>query len=99
MDPDPFLRHTFWTITIGTTFSWLNFLGIHPGSIQRFVALPTVNKARKALIYFIVGTCVIKICSTTIGMLIYTKFKDCDPIMAGVSIFSSLNSNGTVFKA
>lgn len=86
MDPDPFLRHTFWTLTIGITVSWICHLGIHPGSVQRFVALPTFNKARKALIYFILGIGVIKVFTSLIGMLIYTKYKDCDPISAGVSI-------------
>lgn len=86
MDPDPFLRNTFWTVSIGTTFSWINSLGIHPGAVQRFVALPTHSKAKKALIYFVLGMCVVKILTGTIGMLVYTKYKDCDPIMAGVSV-------------
>lgn len=86
MDPDPFLRNTFWTVSIGTTFSWINSLGIHPGAVQRFVALPTHSKAKKALIYFVLGMAVVKILTGTIGMLVYTKYKDCDPIMAGVSV-------------
>lgn len=86
MDPDPFLRNSFWTVSIGTIFSWINSLGIHPGAVQRFVALPTYNKARSALIYFIIGMGVVKILTGTIGMLIYTKYKDCDPIMSNVSV-------------
>ncbi|VVC39883.1 Sodium/solute symporter [Cinara cedri] len=82
MDPDPFLRNTFWTVSIGTTFAWITQLGIHPGAVQRFVALPTYNKARKSLIYFVLGMGVVKLLTGTIGMLIYSKFKDCDPILA-----------------
>lgn len=88
MDPDPFLRNTFWTVSVGTTFAWITQLGIHPGAVQRFVALPTYNKARKSLIYFILGMGVVKLLTGTIGMLIYSKFKDCDPILANVSIIS-----------
>lgn len=88
MDPDPFLRNTFWTVSIGTTFSWVHNLGMHPGAVQRFVALPTYNKARKALIYFILGMGVVKFFTGAIGMLVYTKFKDCDPVMAGVSMLN-----------
>ncbi|XP_060833760.1 sodium-coupled monocarboxylate transporter 1-like [Rhopalosiphum padi] len=82
MNPDPFLRHTFWTVTIGTTFQWLTSLGIHPGAVQRFVALPTYGKARKAAIFFVFGMGVVKIMTGAIGMLIYAKYKDCDPILA-----------------
>lgn len=87
MDPNPFLRNTFWTVTIGTTFQWLSALGIHPGAVQRFIALPTHGKARKAAIWFVFGIGIVKILTGAIGMLIYTKYKDCDPLMANVSSF------------
>ncbi|KAL5235937.1 hypothetical protein ACI65C_003347 [Semiaphis heraclei] len=82
MDPDPFLRNTFWTVTVGTTFQWLSGLGIHPGAVQRFVALPTYSKARSAAIWFVFGMAVVKVLTGAVGMLIYTKYKDCDPLMA-----------------
>lgn len=82
MDPNPFLRNTFWTVSIGTTFQWLAALGIHPGAVQRFVALPTYAKARKAAIFFVLGMAVVKLLTGAIGMLIYAKYKDCDPLMA-----------------
>lgn len=85
MDPDPFLRHSFWTVSVGITFSWITQLGIHPGAIQRFVSLPSYNKARNALIYFVFGMAIVTVLTGSIGLLIYTKYKDCDPIMANVS--------------
>lgn len=85
MNPDPFLRNTFWTVSIGMTFAWVSALGIHPGAVQRFVALPSYYKARKSLIYFVIGMGVVKILTGSIGMLIYTKYKDCDPTLANVS--------------
>jgi hypothetical protein len=87
MDPDPFLRSTFWTVGIGTIFQWIPQLGMHPGAVQRFVALPSYKKARNALIYFLIGIAVVKILTGAIGLLIYTKYKDCDPISANVSVF------------
>uniref|UniRef100_A0A2S2QY91 Sodium-coupled monocarboxylate transporter 2 n=1 Tax=Sipha flava TaxID=143950 RepID=A0A2S2QY91_9HEMI len=82
MDPNPFLRNTFWTVSIGTMFQWVAQLGIHPGAIQRFVALPTYSKARSSLIYFVLGMAVVKVLTGTVGMLMYTKYKDCDPSLA-----------------
>lgn len=46
MDLDPFARNTFWTVAVGTSFTWLAQLGVHPGAIQRFIAVPTHAAAR-----------------------------------------------------
>lgn len=88
MDPDPFMRDTFWTVSVGTVLSWINSLGIHPGAVQRFVALPTLKKAQSAMVYFGLGMGVVKVLTGLVGMLIYAKYKDCDPTSAGVSELS-----------
>uniref|UniRef100_A0A2S2RBZ7 Sodium-coupled monocarboxylate transporter 2 n=1 Tax=Sipha flava TaxID=143950 RepID=A0A2S2RBZ7_9HEMI len=82
MDPNPFLRNTFWTIGIGMTIQWVTHLGIHPGTVQRFVSLPSYKKARYSLMYFLLGVGVVQGLTGLIGMLIYAKYKDCDPISA-----------------
>lgn len=97
MDPNPFLRNTFWTVSIGTTFQWLASLGIHPGAVQRFVALPTYAKARKAAIFFVLGMAVVKLLTGSIGMLIYAKYKDCDPLMANVSYFITAHRHNIIY--
>lgn len=89
MDLNPFLRHTFWTISFGTTAQWLVSLGIHPSTIQRCVALPSMKKARNALIYFVFGVGFVQILTGIIGMLMYTKYKDCDCNAANVSMFKT----------
>lgn len=86
MDLDPFLRNTFWTVGVGSTLTWLTGLSIHPGTSQRFMALPSYNKARRALIYFIIGLVAVNIVTCILGMLIYTKYKDCDPTLAKVNV-------------
>lgn len=85
MDPNPFLRNTFWTVFFGTLINYITNLGIQAGAVQRFIALPTQNKARKALIYFILGVGVIKLLTGAVGMLVYARYKDCDPILSNVS--------------
>lgn len=85
MDPDPFLRNSFWSVSVGTTFGWLASLSIHPGTVQRFVALPTYGKAKAALIYFLIGIATAIAMTGGIGMLIYAKYQDCDPVSANVS--------------
>lgn len=86
MNPDPFLRNSFWTVSIGITLFWICDLGIHPGAIQRFVALPTYKNAQKSLIYYLIGIGVLQMLSGVVGLLIYTSYKDCDPRLARVGI-------------
>lgn len=86
MNPDPFLRNSFWTVSVGITLYWISDLGIHPGAIQRFVALPSYRKARNALVFYVIGIGIFQILSGLVGTLIYTNYKDCDPRLANVSI-------------
>lgn len=86
MDPDPFLRNTFWTVTCGMLFTTTAQTGIQAGSVQRFVALPTYKKARKSLILFSLRMFVIKILTGMTWLLIYATYKDCDPSLANVNV-------------
>jgi hypothetical protein len=46
MDLDPTVRHTFWNIAFGTFFSWITHVSVNQGMVQRFLAMPSINKAR-----------------------------------------------------
>lgn len=47
MDPDPLIRTSFWTITLGLTTIWLSNLGVSQGCVQKFLAVPNLHEARK----------------------------------------------------
>uniref|UniRef100_A0A1B6CPJ3 Sodium/solute symporter n=1 Tax=Clastoptera arizonana TaxID=38151 RepID=A0A1B6CPJ3_9HEMI len=79
-DPNPFARNTFWTVAVGTTFSWLANIVLHPGAVQRFTAVPTEKKAFGVMIWGCVGTGIVKTLTVMIGLLIYAKYHNCDPI-------------------
>ncbi|XP_025406146.1 sodium-coupled monocarboxylate transporter 1-like [Sipha flava] len=82
MDPDPFLRNSFWTTSIGSLINSIAYLGLNPSTVQRFVALPTYKLARNALMYLMLGVSTITSMTVLIGMLIYAKYKNCDPSTA-----------------
>lgn len=84
MDPDPFARNTFWTVAVGTSFTWLGHLGVHPGAIQRFIAVPTHAAARAVMLWSSLGFTIIKALAVFVGMLIYAKYQGCDPIATRV---------------
>ena len=36
-DPDPTIRHTFWTIVVGGTFTWGSTYGVNQSQVQRYL--------------------------------------------------------------
>ncbi|XP_054288162.1 sodium-coupled monocarboxylate transporter 1-like [Macrosteles quadrilineatus] len=79
-DPDPFARNTFWTVIIGTQFFWLSNFAVHPGSVQKFICVPSMRGAK--IVMIISCVCIIGVISITsyIGLLIFAKYHDCDPV-------------------
>ncbi|KAJ9575563.1 hypothetical protein L9F63_007571, partial [Diploptera punctata] len=80
MNPSPFARLTFWTVTIGFTFPCVNGLGVNQGMVQKYMSLPTLKQARRSLAYCIVGIVLIKFITCITGLLIYAAYHKCDPI-------------------
>ncbi|XP_058129110.1 sodium-coupled monocarboxylate transporter 1-like [Anopheles ziemanni] len=79
-DPDPTLRHTMWTILIGAPLFYLNFISTVQDSIQRFLSLPTLRDARKAIHGYVAGWFVVNGMLFLIGMVIYATYYRCDPL-------------------
>ncbi|KAH0616787.1 hypothetical protein JD844_028177 [Phrynosoma platyrhinos] len=44
--PDPLQRHTFWTIVVGGTFTWLSIYGVSQSQVQRYIACKTRFQAK-----------------------------------------------------
>ncbi|XP_068947409.1 sodium-coupled monocarboxylate transporter 2 [Petaurus breviceps papuanus] len=83
-DVDPLRRHTFWTISVGGTFTWLGIYGVNQSTIQRCISCKTEKHARIALYLNLVGLGVILTCTVFSGLIMYAYFKDCDPWTAGI---------------
>ncbi|XP_073968629.1 sodium-coupled monocarboxylate transporter 2-like [Rhodnius prolixus] len=79
-DPDPFQRNTFWTVMFGSTITWTSYLALNPGAYQRYIALPSYRQAKIVSCAMVLGLIVLKSLSTLIGLVIYTKYRDCDPV-------------------
>ncbi|KAG1662974.1 Sodium-coupled monocarboxylate transporter 1 [Nymphon striatum] len=79
-DLDPTVRHSFWPIVIGGSFLWTAVYGINQTMTQRYASLPTLRAAQIALyVNFIPMAITISLCAIG-GLLLYTKYHDCDPI-------------------
>ncbi|KAK6981901.1 sodium-coupled monocarboxylate transporter, partial [Biomphalaria glabrata] len=46
MNPDPFVRHTFWTLFIGGGFNMLTVYGANQANLQRYASVRTLWGAR-----------------------------------------------------
>ncbi|XP_065079989.1 sodium-coupled monocarboxylate transporter 1-like [Ochlerotatus camptorhynchus] len=79
MNPDPFVRTSFWTVTFGLSTMWIANLGVSQGCVQRFLAVPDLKVAKNSLIIFTGGLIFIKSCSCFTGLLMYAKYESCDP--------------------
>nr|XP_040236972.2 sodium-coupled monocarboxylate transporter 1-like [Anopheles coluzzii] len=79
MDPNPFVRTSFWTVCFGLTTLWVSNLAVNQGCVQRFLAVPDLRVAKNSLIIFTAGLIFVKSCSCFIGLLIYAKYESCDP--------------------
>lgn len=82
MDPSPFARSSFWTVSIGLTTLWISNLGVNQTCIQRFLAVPDITFARKSVWIFVAGLIFIKGASCFVGLIMYAKYERCDPVKA-----------------
>lgn len=80
MDPSPFVRTSFWTVSVGLTTLWISNLGVSQTCIQRFLAVPDIKFARKSVWIFVFGLIFIKGASCLVGLIMYAKYEACDPI-------------------
>ncbi|XP_073460649.1 sodium-coupled monocarboxylate transporter 2 [Aquarana catesbeiana] len=82
-DVDPLRRHTFWTIAVGGTFTWLGIYGVNQSTIQRCISCKSEKHAKLALYLNLVGLWVILVCAVFSGLIMYAHFQGCDPWTAG----------------
>ncbi|KAG8236434.1 hypothetical protein J437_LFUL016939 [Ladona fulva] len=84
MDPDITIRHTFWSVFVGGTIFWTAMYTSNQSSVQRQLAVPSLTDARKGLWLTAVLLAIIYTMLCYVGMLIYSQYRHCDPLSAGV---------------
>lgn len=46
-DPNPLVRTSFWTVSIGLTVNWIAGMGVGQTNLQRFLSVPNLKSARR----------------------------------------------------
>ncbi|XP_069818405.1 sodium/iodide cotransporter isoform X2 [Dendropsophus ebraccatus] len=82
-DPDPRRRYTFWTFVCGSTFLWLSMYGVHQAQVQRYISCKSEREAKLAILVNQVALCVIVSSAVICGIVMFTFYLNCDPLLAG----------------
>lgn len=77
------MRTSFFSYTIGMTTTWIAKNGISQCCVQRFLAVPNIECAKKSVCIFVLGLSSIKMISCFGGLIIYTRYESCDPVKSG----------------
>ncbi|XP_063977408.1 putative sodium-dependent multivitamin transporter [Diachasmimorpha longicaudata] len=80
---DPTERHTFWSLSIGGTFFFLSLYATSQVQVQRMLTAKSIGDARKALFINIPLTLSLTSTVSFSGLVLYTYYHDCDPVLAG----------------
>jgi len=81
-DVDPGKRHTFWSLVIGGYFTWAAIYGVNQSQVQRYLTVATIKQARNTVWINMVGLISLIVTCGYGGMVIFTKYADCDPLSA-----------------
>ncbi|XP_066939235.1 sodium-coupled monocarboxylate transporter 1-like [Macrobrachium rosenbergii] len=82
-DPNPLVRHTFWSVQIQGFFSMLSWVGCNQSCYQRFASVSSLTLSKRLCTIFIVGLYVLWLTFYFSGIVAYATYKDCDPLTSG----------------
>lgn len=77
---NPTIRHSVWSLLIGGTQFWMTLISLNQSMIQRYISLPTLAGAKKALHINIFGLFMLLSFCCFNGLLMYANYFDCDPL-------------------
>ncbi|XP_024408333.1 sodium-dependent multivitamin transporter [Desmodus rotundus] len=76
LDPDPFVRHTFWTLAFGGVFMMLSLYGVNQAQVQRYLSSRT-EKAAVLSCYAVFPCQQVALCmGCLIGLVMYTYYQE-----------------------
>ncbi|KAM5319654.1 sodium-dependent multivitamin transporter isoform 2-T2 [Glossophaga mutica] len=75
LDPDPFVRHTFWTLAFGGVFMMLSLYGVNQAQVQRYLSSRT-EKAAVLSCYAVFPCQQVVLCmGCLIGLVMYAYYQ------------------------
>ncbi|GAB0097891.1 hypothetical protein DMENIID0001_135730 [Sergentomyia squamirostris] len=81
---DPTVRLTTWSYLFGNTFVAIQQFSLNQNSMQRYLSTSSLAKARSVAVVFYIAYVTTLLLSMATGMVIYTYYKNCDPVSSGL---------------
>ncbi|VDK35108.1 unnamed protein product [Taenia asiatica] len=82
-DPNPFLRHSTWTLAIGGAGMVMSIYATNQTQVQRYLACKDLKTARRAIHLQLPINVVLLSMQGIIGLVAYAVFANCDPVLNG----------------
>ncbi|KXJ26985.1 Sodium-coupled monocarboxylate transporter 1 [Exaiptasia diaphana] len=77
-NPDPKVRNTFWTLTLGGAFTAMPVWTVSQTAVQRFLSVPTTKAAKRVVLLNIPGLLFIVTLCFLDGLVIFAVYSGCD---------------------
>lgn len=81
-DPDPTVRHSWWTLIIGGMFTYCSLYAVNQVQVQRLLTVKSLKSAQKALWISWPLLVVLSIATSFSGLVIFHYYRKCDPLMS-----------------
>ncbi|XP_026757920.2 sodium-coupled monocarboxylate transporter 1-like [Galleria mellonella] len=84
MNPDPTVRHSFWSVVVGGTIYWTSMFCANQATIQKYLSVECISQVRTALWASAFGLISLYSINFATGAVLAEYYADCDPIQASV---------------
>ncbi|XP_051876564.1 solute carrier family 5 member 6a [Pristis pectinata] len=83
LNPDPFERHTFWTLAVGGVFMMLALYGVNQAQVQRYLSSRSEKQAK--LSCYAVFPCqqIVLALGCLMGLVMYARYGENSPLQQG----------------
>ncbi|XP_041375535.1 sodium-coupled monocarboxylate transporter 1-like [Gigantopelta aegis] len=81
-NPDPTIRHSFWSLFVGGFLTLLTIYGSNQAMLQRYVSTRTHTGSQVALWTSVVLTVIYLCMSCLTGLVLFAYYHNCDPLFS-----------------
>lgn len=82
-DPDPTVRHSWWTLVIGGMGTYLSLYAVSQAQVQRLCSVKSLKDAQNSLWWQWPILTTLSLTTSFSGLVIYWYYQTCDPLNSG----------------
>ncbi|GJQ70612.1 hypothetical protein Trydic_g23005 [Trypoxylus dichotomus] len=82
-NPDPTIRHTWFTLIIGGAITFLSLYGVNQTQVQRYMTMKDLKSAQISTWLQLPILSLMSLSTSLSGLAIYARYYRCDPVASG----------------